>query len=222
MTSPEDRTSQEDRERELHDERADLPVENHELLHEGMICDLVAETVDLGPGGVVRREFLHHPGAVGILALDAQERVLLVRQYRHPVGQFLWEIPAGLLDIAGEPPYVCAARELAEEADLRADTWHVLADWFNSPGASDEAVRVFLARDLSAVPAGERYRREAEELDMLTQWVPLNHALMAVLEGRIHNPTTVVGVLAASAARDAGWTTLRCPDAAWPEHRAFR
>lgn len=207
---------------EICDERTDFPVIQHERLHGGMIWDLVAETVDLGPGGVVRREFLRHPGAVGILALDADDRVLLVRQYRHPVGHLLWEVPAGLLDIAGEPPDVCAARELAEEADLRADTWHVLADWFNSPGGSDEAIRVFLARDLSVVPTAQRHRREAEELDMPTRWVPLDDALAAVLEGRVHNPTTVVGILAASAARAGGWTTLRRPDAPWPEHKAFR
>lgn len=193
------------------------PVLKRETLHDGMIWNYVAERVDLGDGGVVRREFLEHPGAVGILALDDNERVLLVRQYRHPVGRRLWEVPAGLLDVPEEDALDCAARELAEEADLRAIRWNVLADWFNSPGGSDEAVRVYLARGLSPVPEEDRHSREAEELGMETRWVPLDEALDAVLEGRIHNPTTVVGVMAASIARSRDWATLRPADAPWPE-----
>lgn len=207
---------------EIHDERADFPVVEHDLLHHGMIWDLVAERVDLGPGGVVRREFLQHPGAVGVVALDDADRVLLLQQYRHPVGHRLWEVPAGLLDVAGEPPQACAARELAEEADLRAQEWHVLADFFNSPGGSEEALRVFLARNLTEVPEGDRFHREAEELDMPVRWVPLDDAVAAVLSGRIHNPTTVVGVLAAAAARTTRWSTLRPADSPWPEHKAHR
>ena len=187
-----------------------------------MIWQTRAEKVDLGAGGVHRREIIHHPGAVTILALDESDRVLMIRQYRDPVRMDLWELPAGLLDVAGESPLAAAQRELAEEADLAADRWDVLADWFNSPGGSDEAVRLFLARSVRAVPEAERFTRDAEELDMPTRWVPLEEARDAVLAGRVHNPGSVIGVLAAVAARDLGWTTLRPADAPWPEHHAFR
>ena len=100
------------------------------------------DTVDLGEGGVVQREYVQHTGAVGILALDEDGRVLFVEQYRHPVGMTLWELPAGLLDVRGELPLRAAQRELAEEADLRAGRWDLLIDWFNSPGGMTEALRL--------------------------------------------------------------------------------
>lgn len=206
----------------LHDVLVDRPVPRRELVHEGLIWDVVRDTVDLGPGGVVRREYIDHPGAVCVIALDADERVLLLRQYRHPVQMALWEPPAGLLDVAGEPPVLAAQRELAEEADLLADRWDVLIDWFNSPGGMNEALRCFLARDVRAVPEHERHERTAEEIDMPVRWIPLDEARDAVLAGRIHNPAAVIGILAACTARDAGWTTLRPTDAPWPEHPANR
>ncbi len=202
----------------LRDVAVELPVHGHDLIHRGMVWDVVRDTFDLGEGGVVRREYLRHPGAVCILALDEQERVLLLRQYRHPVRMALWELPAGLLDVDGEPPVVAAQRELAEEADLQAARWDVLIDWFNSPGGMNEALRCYLARDLSAVPEELRHTRTAEEIDMPLRWVPLDEARQAVLTGELHNPGAVVGILGACAARDAGWTTLRPADAPWPEH----
>jgi 8-oxo-dGDP phosphatase len=198
------------------------PVAGSEVVHSGLIWDVVRDTVDLGEAGTVRREYVHHPGAVGILALDDDGRVLMVRQYRHPVGYELWELPAGLLDLHGEPPVEAARRELAEEADLRAERWDTLVDWFNSPGGMDEAIRVYLARGLSDVPHDERHTREHEEADMVLAWVPLDEARDAVLAGRLHNPTAVVGILAACASRDQGWATLRPAGAAWPEHKSFR
>lgn len=198
------------------------PVVASEVVHAGLIWDVVRDTVDLGEAGTVRREYVRHPGAVGVLALDEQERILLVRQYRHPVGMELWELPAGLLDVPGEPPMGAAQRELAEEVDLVAARWDVLVDWFNSPGGMDEAIRVFVARDLSPVPDDQRHEREHEERDMVAEWVALDDARDAVLAGRVHNPTAVAGVLAAAAARDAGWATLRPVDAPWPEHKAYR
>ncbi|NLT53502.1 MAG: NUDIX hydrolase [Actinomycetales bacterium] len=200
----------------------DLPASRRvlgsERVFDGLIWDVVREEVDLGDAGVVRREYVRHPGAVAVLALDEDERVLLVRQYRHPVRMELWELPAGLLDVAGEPPLDAARRELAEETDHRAGRWDVLLDWFNSPGGMDEAIRVYLARDVSPVPAGQRHTRDGEELGMPTRWVPLDELLDAVLAGRIHNPATVVGVLAARTARQRNWATLRPATAAWPEH----
>ncbi len=207
---------------DLRDRFAPRAVLASETVYSGLVWDVVRDTVDLGEGGVVRREYVRHTGAVGILALDDDDRVLFVEQYRHPVGMTLWELPAGLLDVDDEAPLTAAQRELAEEADLRAERWDVLIDWFNSPGGMNEALRLYLARGVSAVPEAERHEREAEELGMTVRWVPLEQARDAVLTGRVHNPGAVVGVLAACEARAQGWRTLRPADAPWPEHPAFR
>lgn len=127
--------------------------------------------------------------------------------------------PAGLLDVAGEPAQVGAARELAEEADLVASTWHTLVDYYTTPGGNNEALRVFLARDLSPVPDDQRHVREDEERDIELRWVSLDDAAAAVLRGDVHNPSAVVGVLAAVTSRAGGWTSLRPADAPWPERR---
>lgn len=190
------------------DRVAARPLTDHTLIHAGKIWDIVSDVVDLGTAQVLR-EYVDHPGAVAIIAIDEQDRVLLVSQYRHPVRSELWEPPAGLLDVAGEPAVVAAARELAEEADLRADTWHVLVDFYTTPGGSSERIEVFLARGLHEVPAGERHVRLDEEADMVPVWVPLDDAVDAVLGGRLHSPTAVVGVLAAARARVRGWDALR-------------
>ena len=168
------------------------------------------------------REVLVHTGAVGVIALDESDRVLLLRQYRHPVRHYLWEPPAGLLDVDGEDPLDAARRELAEEADLRADEWHVLVDFFNTPGGSTEAFRCYLARGLHEVPEHERHERHGEERGMTTAWVALDEARDLVLGGRLHNPTAVTGILAAWAARVVGWSTLRPADAPWPERSPGR
>jgi 8-oxo-dGDP phosphatase len=206
----------------LRDEHAPRTVLKHETVYEGLVWDVVRDTVDLGEGGVVDREYIQHTGAVAILALDEDGRVFLIEQYRHPVGMTLWELPAGLLDVEGEDPLDAAKRELAEEADLRAERWHVLADWFNSPGGMTEALRLYLARGLTPVPDAERHEREAEEKGMATRWVPLEEAREAVLGGALHNPAAVVGILAACEGRAQNWRTLRPADAPWPEHPAFR
>jgi 8-oxo-dGTP pyrophosphatase MutT (NUDIX family) len=179
----------------LQDEFAPRTVTHRETVFSGMVWDVVRDTVDLGDGGVVRREYINHTGAVAVMALDEHDQVLFIRQYRHPVRMELWELPAGLLDVQGEPPLQAAQRELAEEADLRADRWDVLIDWFNSPGGMTEALRLYLARGLSAVPEAERHLREAEELGMPVRWVALDRARDDVLAGRLHNPGSVVGVL---------------------------
>lgn len=197
------------------DEKAALPVGGAEVLHEGRVFDLVSETVDLGEGGTVTREFIRHPGAVAVVALDEDERVLMIRQYRHPVRSYLWEVPAGLLDIAGEALVDTARRELAEETDLAASEWHTLVDYYTTPGSSDEALRVFLARGLSDVPEGERHERHGEELGMQLEYVPLAEAAALVLSGAVHNPSAVVGILAAHAAQADGWAPLRPADAPW-------
>ena len=163
-----------------------------------------------GDGGVVvERDVVVHPGAVGVAAVDERGCILLLRQYRHPVGGYLFELPAGLRDIAGEPPLDTARRELAEEAGLTAQRWDVLVDFYNSPGGSTEAFRCFLARDLDELPGGRPRTGEAEEADLPRVWIPLEEAVDLVLAGALHNPTTVAGVLAASAASRRGWTSLR-------------
>ncbi|NUO92046.1 MAG: NUDIX hydrolase [Dermatophilaceae bacterium] len=199
------------------------PVLESSTPFEGFIFDVVRERVDLGEGGVVTRDFVTHPGAVAILALrevDGVDHVLLIRQYRHASGGHVWELPAGLLDVAGEPPRDAAARELAEEVDLVADEWHVLADDVTSPGAFPETVRVFLARGLRDVPEAEMHERTAEELSLRPLWVPLDDAVDAALTGRISNSATLVGLLSAGLSQRRGWSTLRPHDAPWPAREA--
>jgi ADP-ribose pyrophosphatase len=165
-------------------------------------------------GEVAARDVVVHPGAVAVLALDGHDRVLMIRQYRHPAGRLLWELPAGLRDVDGEPPLATAQRELAEETGWRAQTWHTLADCFTSPGMSSERIRVFLARGVSEVPPAERdFTPVQEEACIEIAWVPLDDAAGAVLGGDIHNQTTAVGILAAYAARADGFAGLRDPRA---------
>jgi 8-oxo-dGTP pyrophosphatase MutT (NUDIX family) len=200
----------------------DLPaprtVSAREVVMRGRVWDVVRDEVDLGDAGSVTREYVKHPGAVAVLALDDRDRVFFVRQYRHPVRMELWELPAGLLDVVGEDPVTAARRELLEEADLKAERWDLLVDWFNSPGGMDEALRLFLARDVSIVEELHRHVRTEEEAGMVGRWVPFEEALEAVLDGRLHNPGTVVGMLALNAARQRNWTTLRPADEPWPHH----
>ena len=183
----------------------------------GRIVDMVKDHVIVVEGREpVVREYTRHPGAVAVVVMRGEsgaEEILLERQYRHPVQASLWEIPAGLLDIPGEDPRVAAERELAEEADLVAKRWDVLVDYFTSPGGSSEPLRVFLARELR--DADEAFDREDEEATMEYAWVRLDDALTMVLDGRLHNPSAVIGVLAAHAARGRGWAGLRPADAPW-------
>lgn len=210
------------------DRWAPREVVRRERLVDGMKWDVVADVFRLDepgqgdPEATTRREYLEHPGAVSVLAMDTQERVLLLRQYRHPVRHELWELPAGLLDMDGEEPVHAAARELWEEADVRAGRYDLLVDFVNSPGGSDEAQRVFLARDVEDVHVDDRYTRSDEEAGIITAWVPLDEAVADVLAGRIQNPGAAIAVLAADAARRAGWSTLRPVDAPWPMHPSRR
>lgn len=205
-------TSAQDEPGPLADVAAPRPVLGHETVWAGRKFAMRSEVVDLGAGGTVVREFMDHPGSVVVLALDDEDRVLMLRQYRHPVRSELWELPAGLRDEPGEPAVLTAARELAEEADVTAGRWWRLVDFLASPGCSDERVEVFLARDLAAVPAADRHERHAEELDMVLTWVPLDEVADAILARRVHNPAAVVGVLAAVAARASGWRGLEPVD----------
>lgn len=194
-----------------------------EKVYEGRIWDVVSDTFQLQETGeALTRDYIDHPGAVAVLPMNDDGEILLLKQYRHPVGMDLWEIPAGLLDVEGEDFVVGAARELAEEADLAADTWNVLADVFNSPGSSSEAIRIYLARGLTEVPHHERHERTDEEAEIEFHWIGLDDAVASVLAGRLHNPSAVVGILAAAAARAEGYAGLRPADAPWPAHPSQR
>lgn len=203
---------------ELADERIDLPIVSSEVVFKGAIWDVRRETFDYN-GDQITREFVDHTGAVSVLAVDDEDRVLLIKQYRHPIRSREWEIPAGLLDVADEDPLEAAKRELAEEVDLSADSWSVLSDYVTTPGGNNEAIRVYLARGLTDTDA---FAREDEEADIEKRWVPLDEALDAVVARRVQNPSLVVAVYAAFVARSRGWSTLAPADAPWPQREALR
>ena len=198
----------------LVDAAASWPVVSSEKLAEGIVVSVRRDQVEMPDGDVAGREVIEHPGAVGIVALDEAGQVLLIRQYRHPAGRLLWEIPAGLRDVAGEPPLVTARRELLEEAGYQAADWQVLADFFTSPGITSERLRVYLARGLRRVPDAEReYVPDHEEAHLTVEWAPLDVVASRILAGSLHNGVMMIGVLAAMAARQDGFASLRAPDA---------
>ena len=185
---------------DLRDEAGSWPVSASAVLAKGKIVTLRQDEVRLPDGENVIREVVEHPGAVAVVAIDAADRVLMIRQYRHPVGGLLWELPAGLRDVDGEPPLETARRELLEEAGYQASEWHELMDYLSSPGISTERVRVYLARGLTVVPAGQReYVRQHEEAYLTVAWVPLAEAVQAVVEGAFTNGVAIVGILSAYA-----------------------
>ncbi|WP_333771598.1 NUDIX hydrolase [Streptomyces sp. IBSBF 2435] len=174
------------------------------------------DEVVMPDGTVSTRDYQVHPGSVAVLALDEEDRVLVLRQYRHPVRHKLWEIPAGLLDIPGENPLHAARRELYEEAHVKADDWRVLTDVYTTPGGCDEAVRIFLARGV-AEAEGERFEVAEEEADMELARVPLADLVRGALAGDLHNNCLVVGVLALHAALTGeGLDALRPAESPWP------
>jgi 8-oxo-dGTP pyrophosphatase MutT (NUDIX family) len=177
---------------------------------------IVTDEVRMPDGEVAERDIMRHVGAVGVLALDRDENVILVRQYRHALGRELWELPAGLIDVPGEKLAEAAARELAEETDLRAARYDLLIDANPSPGCSDEIIRLFLARGLDEVPEAERHRRTHEEAGMTVTRVPLETALAMALSGEITNAACLIGILAVAQAKARGWETLRQVDEPLP------
>jgi len=202
---------------QLMDSPMTWPVVSTATLASGHIADFVQDEVQTPDGEVISREYLRHPGAVGVIAVDEQMRVVLVRQYRHPVRHRLIEPPAGLLDVGGEDHVLAARRELAEEVDLAAATWHVLVDLFTTPGILGESVRIYLARDLIDTAAPDGFARAGEEAHMDTVWAPLSDLVDAVLAGHLHNPILVSGVLAAwTSWHKDGFASLRPAAAAWP------
>jgi len=186
-------------------------VLDSEQVYEGRIISLRRDTVAMPGGGDSVREIVTHPGAAAVVAIDDQDRVVLVRQYRHPVRRHLWELPAGLRDEDGESPLRTAQRELAEEALLSAARWSLLATVHNSPGFSDEQVLIYLAEELTDVARPDGFVVEHEEADMTIERVPLAEAVQRVFDGDITNSSAVVGVLAAAQVR-SGSPRLRPAD----------
>jgi 8-oxo-dGTP pyrophosphatase MutT (NUDIX family) len=190
------------------------PVISSAELVRGRLVTVRTDKVRMPSHQLAERDVVVHPGAVAVLALDDADQVLLIRQYRHPVGRLLWEIPAGLRDVAGEPPWSTARRELLEEAGYRAREWRLLADYYSSPGFSTERLRVFLARDLELVPPAERdFVPEDEEAYLLSAWLPLDEAVRKVFAGELHNGVAAMGILAGYTARSEGFDRLRPADA---------
>lgn len=180
---------------DLHDEPFEPEVLQSDLAFEGAVWDVRDDRVRYG-NGEIRRQYVAHTGAVAILALDDQGRVLLIQQYRHPIRHRDWELPAGLLDVPGEEPLEAARRELAEEADLTASQWEPLVASWTTPGGNDELIHIFLATGLS--DAETPHAREDEEADIRVEWVPLADAVDAVLAGRMRNGILSLGVMAAT------------------------
>lgn len=199
----------------LRDEPGRRPVSASAVVHHGMIWDVLRDAVDFAPGVAFDREYVRHTGAVAVLAVDERDRMLLIRQYRHPVGFTLWEIPAGLLDVDGEDPHAAALRELREEAGQGARTAEPLVDLRPSPGGSDEVIRVYLARGLRAAEA-EGFERVDEEAELEVRWELVEDVARAVLAGDLSSGTLVAGVLAL-VARRALEAPARSADAPWPQ-----
>lgn len=190
---------------------------------DGAVFAVRTDTVAMPGGGSADRDVVTHPGSVAVIALDEGGRVLVLQQYRHAVRRLLWEAPAGLLDVAGEAPLRTAQRELFEEAHQRATDWRVLVDAYTSPGMSDEATRIYLARGLTAVEEADRFVGEHEETDLPLERVEPDALVARALAGRLHNPQLLLGVLALQAVlAGPGVDALRPGDSPWPERLPAR
>lgn len=165
-----------------------------DVVYTGQVVTVHRDTLRQGDQEVTR-EVVDHADSVAVVAVDGRRRVLLVRQYRHPVGGFLWELPAGLLDGSGEDPLHAAQRELAEETGVTAKHWERLVELHPSPGMTGERVTIFLARDIGRDPQGQ-HPDEDEELEQ--RWIGLDEAVKWVRSGAITNGLAVAGLLAAT------------------------
>lgn len=191
-----------------------MPTQERVEQYRGSISAMRTDQVIFGESAHPR-DYVVHFGAVAVVALDEQERMLVIQQYRHPLAARLWEIPAGLLDKPGEDPWTAAQRELAEEAGVLASRWDLLVDYATTPGGSTELLRIYLARGLTELT--ERPRTdEAEEQEMPIVYISIDELVEDILASQVCNTSLVVGGLAARAARDAGWTHLRPADSPWP------
>jgi ADP-ribose pyrophosphatase len=181
---------------------------------DGRVASVRVDQVRMPLGTVAAREVVEHDRAVAVVAVDDEDRVVLLEQYRHPFRRRLWELPAGLMDVDGEAALLTAQRELHEETGLTAASWSVLVDIASSPGFTEEAVRIFLARHLETVDRPES--DDDEESDLRIVRVPLADAVAAALAGTIVNASAVAGLLAAHTAL-ASNSPLRAADQAWTD-----
>lgn len=186
---------------ELSDEKG-LPesaVIETKVAFEGKIWNVVSKTFQF-QGEELTREYIEHPGAVAVLAINQHDEVLLINQYRAPVNEYLYEMPAGLRDAEDESDLQAAKRELAEEADYQASSWSHLHSFYTTPGSSSEVIEIYLAKDLS--PTGTSFDRTSEERGMVPLWIPFADVLDSVLKSKTKSPTLVVAVLALAAQRN--------------------
>jgi len=179
----------------LADDATPRPVKESNVVFEGRVWNVRRDVFDYN-GAEMVRDYVDHPGAVAILALDDDGRALLIKQYRHPIAMREWELPAGLLDIEHEDPLTAAQRELAEEVDLQAAEWSELVSFHTTPGGSNETLRIYLARGLSAT---DTFARSEEEADIELRWAPLDEIVTAILAGGVRNSILMIAVLAAHA-----------------------
>lgn len=202
----------------IRDEPMAWPVTHHEVLGRGAVSNFVEDEVATPDGTHMRRQYVTHPGAVAVVAWDTDgDRIVCLRQYRHPVRMALVEIPAGLLDSDDEVWLEAAQRELAEEVELAAGRWDVLVDLCTTPGGNEESLRVFLARDLTPTDRPHGFELAGEELHMTWGWVSRAELVEAVFDGRCQSPTLVAGIMALEAARASGRVDeLRPADSDWP------
>jgi ADP-ribose pyrophosphatase len=181
--------------------------------YEGDIVRVRTDTVVQPDGARADREVVEHAGSVATVAVDGQQRVLLIRQYRHPAGQYLWELPVGLRDQPWETALDTARRELAEQAGWTAEDWDTLVDLYPSPGISTEMCRIYQAGRLRR---GERpVRPEDEGSSLHVRWFPLAKAVHAVLAGHIINGLAVAGLLATGVRHGLLERRIRPADTPW-------
>lgn len=166
------------------------PIRN---VFKGRVLTLNIEQVRLPNGRTASLEIAHHPGGATVVAVDAEGRVCLLRQYRHAAGGWLDELPAGKLD-GGEPPIDCAQRELAEEAGVVARDWQKLGQFFSTPGVLTEVIHVYLARDLAPSDAQPEDHEVFE-----ARWVPLEEAMAMATDGRLRDAKSIIGLCWAQA-----------------------
>lgn len=200
----------------LMDQPAEVEIVDESIVFTGRVWNIRHETFRYNHE-TLGRDFVAHTGAVAVLVLDDEDRILAIRQYRHALRLREWEIPAGLLDIEGEDALDAAKRELAEEVDLEAEDWSVLSDYSTTPGGSNEIVRIYVARGLHTIE--EAFERTGEEADIELRWVSLDDAYEAALNRQITNSVILIAVLSAYASRARGWSTLIPGDSPWPMRR---
>jgi len=190
-------------------------VRHRDDVFAGRIWDVRRDDLTLESGMEVTRDYVVHPGAVGVIAVNSNAEILLVEQYRHPMGKLMWEPPAGLLDKPEENPLAAAQREFLEETGYVAQQWNVLFDMSTSPGGSTEVIRCYLAQQVSEHPDG-RPSRQDEEADMPVKWVPITEILESMHLGLVTSPILLTGTLAALLAIADPEAFLREPHSMWP------